>query len=67
MGKSPLHGRENLSDPIQFCLLQQKLPPQQAKNLYIIYHIVMNIADYISGMTDSFAKDLYQKLVGATL
>lgn len=67
-GKRPINPQvQNLEDPVAFCLRQQHLPKNQEHSLHMIYHIVIHIADYISGMTDSFATSLYKKLNGISL
>ncbi len=47
--------------------LLQRIPSQYAINSETPYEKVLAILDYISGMTDVYALDLYQKITGMSL
>ncbi len=47
--------------------LLQRIPPQYAINAPTPYEKILAILDYISGMTDIYALDLYQKITGMSL
>ena len=42
-------------------LMEDRCTKSEAEKLYLRLHLV---TDYVSGMTDSFARDLYQEVNG---
>lgn len=47
--------------------LLNRIPPQYATNSPTIYGKIQSIIDYISGMTDVYALDLYRKITGINI
>ena len=48
-------------------LLLQRIPEQYDTNASTVYGKVQCVLDYISGMTDVYALDLYRKITGMSL
>jgi dGTPase len=47
--------------------LLMRIPEQYETNSPTIYGKIMSVLDYISGMTDIYALDLYRKITGMSL